>query len=325
MGHPGRSRGRTRRGRGDDRGHASQPDVLARRRLRFEDQPGGPVGSPGHRGGYPTGLGAGEGRIWVVDQRGQIYWIDPSGGTGSRGTDGTPTGVAVGNGAVWITSGFGKAGGASGGVSRLDPTTGQLTPAFDTSVGSEAITWGADQLWVADANTASVTRYNPVLRKAHRFTIGPSGGTVEPASILFSDLEGGTVWVGDAAGGRLYRLDAADPRRVMTASVGGAVSALAAGSDAIWGASAVSDAVYVVDPHTARLRTPVDVGKEGCNAPSAVAVGSGGVWVACSLSQEVIRIDQGSYAVTARVPVDGAPDALVTDDHGDVWVAIRPR
>ena len=73
------------------------------------------------------------------------------------------------------------------------------------------------------------------------------------------------------------------------------------------------------------MRTPVDVGKEGCNAPSAVAVGSGGVWVACSLSQEVIRIDPGSYAVTARVPVDGAPDALVTDERGDVWVAVRPR
>jgi hypothetical protein len=24
------------------------------------------------------------------------------------------------------------------------------------------------------------------------------------------------------------------------------------------------------------------------------------------------------------VPVDGAPSALVTDDRGDVWVAIRP-
>ena len=276
-------------------------------------------------GEYPTGLGAGDGRIWVVDQRGQIYWIDPSGGTGSRGTAGTPTGVAVGNDAVWITSGFGTTGGATGGVSRLDPTTGQLAPAFPTSVGSEAIAWGADQVWVADANTASVTRYDTVQRTTDRFAIGPSDRTAEPGSIMFSDLEGGTVWVGDAAGGRLYRLDAADPHRVMTASVGGAVSGLAAGSDAIWAASAASDAVYVVDPHTARLRTPVDVGKDGCNAPSAVAVGSGGVWVACSLSQEVIRIDPGSLAVTARVPVDGAPDALVTDEHGDVWVAIRPR
>lgn len=277
-------------------------------------------------GEYPTGLGAGEGRIWVVDQRGQIYWIDPSGGTGSRGTAGTPTGVAVGNDAVWITSGFGTTGGATGGVSRLDPTTGDLTPAFPTSVGSEAIAWGDDQLWVADANTASVTRYDTVRRTKDRFAIDTSDETpAEPGSILFSDLDGGTVWVGDASRGRLFRLDAADPRRVTTASVGGPVSAIVAGSDAIWAASAASDAVYVVDPHTASLRTSVDVGKEGCNAPSAVAVGSGGVWVACSLSQEAIRIDPASYAVTARVPVDGAPDALVTDERGDVWVAVRPR
>ena len=72
------------------------------------------------------------------------------------------------------------------------------------------------------------------------------------------------------------------------------------------------------------MRTPVDVGKEGCNAPSAVAVGSGGVWVACSMSQEVIRIDPVvcGYRESAR---DGAPDALVTDERGDVWVAVRPR
>ena len=70
-------------------------------------------------GAYPTGLAAGEGRIWVVDQQGQIDWIDPSGETGSRGTGGTPTGVAVGNDAVWITSGFGTTGGASAGSAGL--------------------------------------------------------------------------------------------------------------------------------------------------------------------------------------------------------------
>jgi class 3 adenylate cyclase/sugar lactone lactonase YvrE len=277
-------------------------------------------------GAYPTGLGAGEGHIWVVDQRGQIYWIDPSGDTDSRGTAGTPTGVAIGSGAIWITNGFGTTSGANGGVSRLDPATDQLAPAFETPLGSEAIAWGADQLWVADANTASVTRYDTVERTSDRFAIAPADtGPVEPGSIVYSDFEGGTVWVGDASGGRLFRLDAADPHRVATASVGGPVSALAPGTDAIWATSAVSDTVYVVDPHTVSLRTSIDVGKEGCNAPTAVAIGSGGVWVACSLSQELIRIDPGSTTVTATVPVNGAPDALVTDERGDIWVAIRPR
>jgi Adenylate and Guanylate cyclase catalytic domain len=277
-------------------------------------------------GAFPTSLGAGEGRIWVVDQRGQIHWIDPSGGADSRGTVGTPTGVAVGNGAVWITSGFGTTSGSSGGVSRLDPATGQLTPVFDTPLGSEAIAWGADQLWVADANTASVTRYDTVQRKTDRFALGSSGGRpAKPESIAYSDLEGGTVWVGDASAGRVFRMDAANPSHVVTASVGGPVSALAVGTDVIWAVSAESDAVYIVDPHTLSLRTSIDVGKEGCNAPTAIAIGSGGVWVACSLSQEVIRIDPGSSAVTGTVVVNGAPDALVTDERGETWVAIRPR
>ena len=83
--------------------------------------------------------------LWI--SRGRSTGSIHLGGTGSRGTVGTPTGVAVGNDAVWITSGFGT-GRCDGGVSRLDPTTGQLAPAFDTAVGSEAIAWGADQLWV---------------------------------------------------------------------------------------------------------------------------------------------------------------------------------
>ena len=137
--------------------------------------------------------------------------------------------------------------------------------------------------------------------------LGPSraGAPSSPGGPV-SDLEGGTVWVGDAI-----------RRRTVPARRGGSTShqagigrracaALAAGSDAIWAASAVSDAVYVVDPHAARMRTPVDVGKEGCDAPSAVAVGSGGVWVACSMSQEVIRIDPALYAVTASARGRGA-------------------
>jgi YVTN family beta-propeller protein len=120
-------------------------------------------------------------------------------------------------------------------------------------------------------------------------------------------------------------MNAEDPRSVKTSSIGGPASAIAVGADAIWVASESADAVYVLDPSTGSVRTSVDVGASGCNAPTALAVGGDGVWVACTLSQEVVRIDLTSAAVTATLAVDGAPDALAADEDGTVWVAVRPR
>ncbi|MDP9330385.1 MAG: hypothetical protein M3P11_07105 [Actinomycetota bacterium] len=276
---------------------------------------------------FPTGLASGQGRIWVLDQQGQIFWVDiASGQVGSRGTEGTPTGVTVGGGAVWITNGFGTGQGPGGSVSRLDSESRQIAPAFDTPVGSDAITWGADSVWVANHDAASVTRYSPVQHVASTFPLPTSGTDApEPEAIAFSNLDGEVLWIGDAAHNQIFRMDAEDPRSVKTSSIGGPASAIAVSSDAIWVASETADAVYVLDPSTGGVRTSIDVGASGCNAPTALAVGSDGVWVACSLSQEVLRIDPKSAAITASLTVDGAPDALAADEDGHVWVAVRPR
>jgi hypothetical protein len=276
---------------------------------------------------FPIGIASGQGRIWVLDQQGQIFWVDiTSGQVGSRGTEGTPTGAAVGGDAVWITNGFGTGQGLSGSVSRLDPESRQIAPAFDTPVGSDAITWGADAVWVANRNTASVTRYGPAQRVASTFPL-PAYGTdsPEPDAIAFSNLDGEVIWIGDAANNRIFRMDAEDPKSVKTSSIGGPASAIAVGADAIWVASNSADAVFVLDPSTGGVRTSIDVSASGCNAPTALAVGGDGVWVACSLSQEVIRIDPKSATVTASLAVDGSPDALAADEDGSVWVAVRPR
>ena len=161
----------------------------------------------------PTGIAWGEGRLWVTDQRGQVYWLDPeSGESGSRGAAGVPTGVAVGDGAVWVTNGFGVGDGADGGVSRIDPVGESLEPAFATPTGSEAIAWGADRVWVTDTATGHVRVYDPVTHEVLDPVTLPagSGEPPRPEQIVVGP-RGDVVWVGDAAAGRVFRLDATTP------------------------------------------------------------------------------------------------------------------
>jgi class 3 adenylate cyclase/sugar lactone lactonase YvrE len=276
---------------------------------------------------FPTAMAAGDGKVWVTDQQGQIYWIDTdTGEVGSRGAAGTPTGVAVGGGAVWMSNGFGVGNGPGGAVTRLDPATGDLVPVFDTPAGSEAIAWGADAVWVADHATGSVTRFDPVRQQTASFDLtSGSEEPPEPDAIAFSDVGRETVWVGDAAAGRVFRVDVADPEHPHTLTVGAPVSAIAAAADAVWVTSETADTVYVLDATSGAVRTSIDVGAGGCNAPSAIAVGSGGVWVACSLSHEVMKIDPETSTVAATLAVDGAPDAVATDEADSVWIAVRPQ
>jgi streptogramin lyase len=226
---------------------------------------------------------------------------------------------------VWITNGFGTPQGADGSVMRLDPQGHEIVPAFDTPIGSRAITWGADAVWVANPGTASVTRYDPAQQVSDTFPLSSSGSPPEPDAIAFGVTGGDAIWVGDRAHDQIFRMDANDPRSVRTSLIGGPASAITVGSDAIFVASETTDAVFVLDPRTGGGRTSFDVGASGCNAPSAIDIAGGSVWVACSLSREVVRLDPTTGTVLARFHVDGAPDALVTDDDGSVWVAVRPE
>jgi len=275
-------------------------------------------------GAFPLALTEGDGRVWVMDRQSQIYWVqEDNGSTGSRGTDGVPTGAASGAGAVWITSGFGTGAGGNGAVNRLDPDSGQLSLAFQTPIGSRSIAFGGDAVWVADPNTASVTRYDPVSHETQTIVLPDSEPPARPDAIAFGTLGGPAVWAGDDVSSNLYRIDASGSHAVRTYTVGGPATAVAIGPDAIWVASEEKDAVYAVDPTSGSIRTTIDVGGQGCNGPASIAVNDAGIWVACATSHQVMRLDpQGS--VVSTLVVGGTPIALTTAQDGSVWVAVQP-
>jgi sugar lactone lactonase YvrE len=275
----------------------------------------------------PTGIAWGEGRIWVTDQQGQIYWFDPSTGVkGSRGAAGVPTGVVVGGGAVWVTNGFGVGAGASGGVTRIEPLGEALAPAFETPVGSEAIAWGADRIWVTDTATGDVRVYDPATRSTETVAL-PAGGSdasPRPEEISVTEGEGAAVWVGDAAQGRVFRMDATSPTDAEIFPVSSSVTGIAVGDGGVWVTGGEDDTVTLLDPSSGAVVTSIDVGRAGCNEPEAVAVATGAVWVGCTASRTLIRIEPGAAAVAGSLSLHGAPAQLTADEDGTVWVAVGP-
>jgi class 3 adenylate cyclase/streptogramin lyase len=273
----------------------------------------------------PAGIAWGEGRLWVTDLRGQVYWLDPeTGENGSRGAAGVPTGVAVGDGAVWVTNGFGVGDGPDGGVSRIDPVGESLEPAFATPTGSEAIAWGADRVWVTDTATGEVRVYDPVTHEVETVALPAGSGDPPRPEQIVVDSDAAIVWVGDAAAGRLFRLDAATPSTIDTFTVTTPVTGLAVSEEGVWVAGGAADRITLLDAETGAVLTSLDVAASGCNEPEGLAAGAGAVWVACSTSRTMLRIDPDTRAVAESLAMDGAPSALTTDADGSVWVAVRP-
>jgi outer membrane protein assembly factor BamB len=286
----------------------------------------GTFAEPVQLGTIPTDIAWGAGRVWVTDQQGQIHWLDPStGDQGARGAAGTPTGVAVGGDAVWVTNGFGVGAGPMGGVSRVEADGDALDPAFETPAGTEAIAWSADRVWVADTATAEVRAYDPVTRSIETIRL-PAVSATEPARpehLAPGPSDGTSVWVGDAAEGRVFRLtlpDGVDPFPVPSP-----VTGIAVGDGGVWITGGDDDTVTLLDEGTGAVVTSLDVAGDGCNQPEAVAVGAGSAWVACRASGTVIRIDTGTQSVTGTLAVEGAPTALVSGGDGAVWLSVGPE
>lgn len=275
----------------------------------------------------PTGIAWGAGRLWVTDQRGQVYWLDPATGDhGSRGSAGVPTGVAVGGDAVWVTNGYGVGAGSLGGVSRIDTAGETLEPAFETPVGTEAITWGAERVWVADAATGELRVFDPATREVERIPL--PGSDADPALpedvAVVEGKDATTVWVGDADHPRVFRVDPAAPDGVETITVPSAVTGLAVTEDGVWVTGGDEDRVTLLDAATGAVITSLEVGSEGCDQPEAIAAGAGAIWVGCRVSGTVLRIDPATRSVIGSLATGGAPTGLVADDQERVWIAVGP-
>lgn len=193
-----------------------------------------------------VGVAVGEGGVWVASDRAgkdAVIRIDPG---SDRIVATIPvgegvSGVRVGLGAVWVTLSH-WAGGPSGEVLRIDPTTNDIIERIatdegwprDIAIGEDAVwvyghsersgdVWQAASLWKVDPRTGAV---EVLLEDAGL----PTDGAFLPSSVSAGD---GAVWVADDHGNGV-RVDPASGDTTTFSVEGGFTTPFGVYSGSVW-------------------------------------------------------------------------------------------
>ncbi len=126
----------------------------------------------------------------------------------------------------------------------------------------------------------------------------------------------GSLWVADATGETVSRIDPEDGAVVDRIHVSGEPGSIVAGGGAIWVASTVGGTISRLNPDTDTVTQTVRLGGAGA---SALAFGRGRLWVADPTAQRVIELDPQTGSVRRRLTLDLRPTALAVGD-GAIWV-----
>jgi serine/threonine-protein kinase len=297
------------------------------------------------------GGGAGD----VVPSANSVARIDSStnafGETMRVGED--PTGVAISeDGDVWVINQGDST------VNRIDPGTGEVTPAKSTLGVPTGIAAGEGAVWITNG-------FGSPSGTPQVVTVDPSDDSVDVA--FPSDdakaivVEFDAIWLADAERDRVLKYDPQDltePIEIPMDDDGIAQSAprfLAVGSGAasgIWVVNELGDTVVRIDPETNEVVAddegiwvtsqandqvqrfdPVDgttlltleLADGIPDGPTAIAIGANGVWVASDLEPVVVRIDPATNDVVERLAIGGIAGAMVVDLDGNVWVTVREQ
>jgi YVTN family beta-propeller protein len=135
-----------------------------------------------------------------------------------------------------------------------------------------------------------------------------------PTSIAVGD---GAVWVANAHGDSVTRIDPRTRSVVDHIPVGSAPSGIAFGAGAIWVTNSLEGTVARIDPETNTVVHEIPVGA----TPSAVAVDVDRqeVWVTSAQGRSVTRIDAASGRKIGRFPT-GATGGGIAVGGGGIWI-----
>ena len=148
------------------------------------------------------------------------------------------------------------------------------------------------------------------------------GATLLAAAVAVAVIEltrggaTGRVDLGDR-GGSVGIVDPGSGDLVDAVPAPAAPTAMAAGLDYVWTASADSNTVFAIDPSTNTVRQQIQVE----SAPGGIAIGGGWIWVTNSLTGTVSQISpEAPFTVVQKIPVGNGPTGIAFD-NGHVWVA----
>jgi peptide/nickel transport system substrate-binding protein len=207
---------------------------------------------------------------------------------------------------------------------------------------------GAGSVWVTNAGDGTVSRIPAGSSEVTQDL--PAGA--QPTGIAFGD---DALWIADAIGGELLRVDIAsgesepirlpgqpsgvaftpdgvwvsvspagiarvDPGNLkvtLAQGVGNGPTAVLSAFASIWVANSLDGTVSRLEPSTGQERTSIPVG----DGPNALAAAAGSIWVANEFDGSVTEIDPSTNGVTPAFPVGGSVASLAAD--GDrLWLSV---
>ena len=128
-------------------------------------------------------------------------------------------------------------------------------------------------------------------------------------------LTGGAAWVANSRDGTVSRIDVHTNTVVQRIDVGLNPTGVAAGLGAVWVANSGEQTITRIDPRSGGATT-IDVHAE----PSEIAVGADAVWVTSADARTVSQLDPRSGHVVQVIDVGGGPSGIAVG-HDAVWVA----
>jgi serine/threonine protein kinase len=232
-----------------------------------------------------------------------------------------PTGISVGeDGDVWVINQGDST------VNRIDPETGEVTPAKSTHGIPTGIAAGVGAVWITNgfgspSGTPQVVTVDPATESVELAFPSSSAKAIVAAF--------DSIWLADADRDLVLRYDPEDfgaaPEEIPTdesetESVAPRFLAVGSGAaEGIWVVNELGGTVLRIDPETNEVADRISV-----DSPTAVAADDNGVWVTSEVHDQVQRFDpvDGTTLVTLEEG-DGIPDgptAIAIGADG-VWVA----
>jgi hypothetical protein len=203
-----------------------------------------------------------------------------------------PDSLTVGAGSLWASLSF-------GGVSRIDPATGNETKAISlpslTAVPGP-ITFMNDTVYVL-ASTKIVKIPAATDTAADLVDLKTGYPTIQSALTPMAAGEG-AVWP------LVYTGGVADGKRVLAKvnpttgeilgkldfAINDAADGVAAGGGSVWVTDAANGKLHQVDPTTITIKKTIDLGGGGSDGPSEMAISPTAVWISDYKNDRAIRV-----------------------------------
>jgi serine/threonine-protein kinase len=229
-----------------------------------------------------------------------------------------PTGIAVGeDGDLWVINQGDST------VNRIDPETGELTPAKSTLGIPTGVAAGEGAVWITNGfGSASGTQVVTVDPGTESVELAFPSGNAKAIVVAFD-----SIWLADSDRDLVLRYDpedpAAGPIEIPTdedATESAVPRFLAVGSGSasgIWVVNELGDTVVRIDPETNEEALRIDV-----ESPTAVAADDSGVWVTSEANDRVHHFDVAGRALQTLQHSDGildGPTAIVIVPSA-VWI-----